>query len=172
MIERLSKDECYVLAKRQRRFACLLIASPFVTGVFLLMPVTTAITPGRASIQVGMYGMQGLALIVVVTICLLTSRYIAILSRSMTFGISSNRVVITILGLMPLVQIGVGLFVLNGLKQEWKRLGLHFGLFGPSDAALDRVAESHGCYRCGYDIRGLESGTCPECGNRVERYSA
>lgn len=39
--------------------------------------------------------------------------------------------------------------------------------------AARRMRRREGCPRCGYDVRGLSSGVCPECGAaRVERSTA
>ncbi|MFO0830693.1 MAG: hypothetical protein U0637_02505 [Phycisphaerales bacterium] len=49
-----------------------------------------------------------------------------------------------------------------------KNNGVPAGLLGVSGPDMERLRAS-ACAGCGYDLRGLSGGTCPECGAPVSR---
>ena len=49
--------------------------------------------------------------------------------------------------------------------------GAKVGFFGVSPSELSRLRQ-YGCTGCGYDVRGLQGGVCPECGANIAATSS
>lgn len=58
--------------------------------------------------------------------------------------------------------------MLDHAAQALRRHGLPVGIFGVSEARL-AVLPTDCCPKCWYDMQGLETNVCPECGVRMIR---
>lgn len=81
-------------------------------------------------------------------------------------GAAMHRVPAALLAAPALIPI-VGLVAVFIANLRATRLieanGGIVGYFGVSKREMIRLAVSS-CHRCGYDLRGLDTGVCPECG--------
>ena len=91
---------------------------------------------------------------------------VIIASARLAKATGSNLFLAIIGGLLTLVPI-LGLLLLLAANARatrvLKRHGVPVGFLGVSKAQVARLREG-ACKSCGYDIRGLKAGVCPECG--------
>jgi predicted amidophosphoribosyltransferase len=72
-------------------------------------------------------------------------------------------------------SIGLALF---GIVPWWNVAGVVAAIVVlgwitfPMLTTYDRLTEGPQCLRCGYDLKGVESPICPECGNEHDAKSA
>lgn len=85
------------------------------------------------------------------------------LAGALHFGVLIS-VLLTILCLVPLVNLFVVSWLARRAATELRLSGIRVGFFGAEKNALDIIAYEHRCRSCGYDLRGLTSLKCPECG--------
>lgn len=71
---------------------------------------------------------------------------------------------LTILSLVPILNLLIVIWLARRATTEMRLAGIRVGFFGAEKSALDVIAYEHRCRSCGYDLRGLTSLKCPECG--------
>ena len=81
------------------------------------------------------------------------------LHRGVTFS-----VLLTVLCLVPILNLLIVMWLSWRARQELRNAGIRAGFFGARRRNVDFIAYEHRCRLCGYDLRGLTSLKCPECG--------
>jgi len=79
---------------------------------------------------------------------------------------------VAVLAFVPFVSLLPIIAVQARLNRFWKSLGLRPTIFGVDPALAEGLQYGTRCAACGYDLKGNESGVCPECARKVELTSA
>lgn len=74
-------------------------------------------------------------------------------------------IICAILMLAPCGNLLLLLLINMSTTKTVRRAGLHVGLMGVKPDEIERVLDPNLCKKCGYNLTGNVSGTCPECGS-------
>ena len=110
------------------------------------------------------YSMMGFAVLcaylltfVLVMVCVLS------LANALEYG-WFNSTWLTLLCLVPVVNWVVVVMLSHWATIELRDAGIRVGFLGATRRDVDRMTSANRCRTCGYDLRGLTSSRCPECG--------
>lgn len=148
------------LAEAQTKVRVLIICQLllFMFGVLAL----GVISPGSPKL----YG------IVLNVVCLLwvslTGAMMVFASRMATaYGFHwAEGMAVGLLPLIPCLGLILTIIVSGHVSRVLERAGARVGLLGVSSSEMRKLRIGI-CRGCGYDLRGLPSSTCPECGSTI-----
>jgi len=106
-------------------------------------------------------GMAVLCLWVVVYILMLVC--ILSLARVLEYGWPS-ALLMTLVSLFPIVNLAIVLILIRLASLELRDAGVRVGFLGARRFDVESIINVNRCKACGYDLRGLTSRRCPECG--------
>ncbi|QQS07839.1 MAG: hypothetical protein IPK69_07395 [Phycisphaerales bacterium] len=96
---------------------------------------------------------------------------VIVLAAMLNIAMGRNIVMVVIGSLLMVVPL-IGLLLLVSTSSHATKLlkkhGVRVGLLGPSATEVERLVDG-ACDSCGYDVRGLTSERCPECGGVIAR---
>lgn len=144
-------NELRTLADRHRRLMRAFIA--FFAAQILVALQLAQFVPAAAIVA----GMFWFILVIVLMASVLS------LATALHFGVLAS-LLLTIFSLVPIVNLLIALWLARRAAAELRLAGIRVGFFGAEKSALDVIAYEHRCRSCGYDLRGLTSLKCPECG--------
>lgn len=131
---------------------------------------------GRLVVEIGWFGMSGaaggawglppavvpIAFVLYFAVQVVCMVLVARLARAYGYNWFMS-----ILGALVTIISCIGLIVLVMLNQRviatLQRAGAKVGFMGVNDAQMNKLREGV-CNGCGYDLRGLLTAVCPECG--------
>lgn len=79
--------------------------------------------------------------------------------------------IVATVGCMPMVQIVPAIYVCYVMNTYWQKLDIESSWWRPARRHLKWLEQEGGCFGCGYNMEGNESGICPECGATVGKHS-
>lgn len=146
------------VAQTQRSLILLVLAFLVVLGALCFLP--GGLWPAVRVLSLA-------AIAVYIAIAIMTAR-LAIVS-----GERAEGAIVSIL-LFLIIPIAGVILVIRAILTASEVLrdnGAKVGFFGVSPSELSRLRQ-YGCTGCGYDVRGLQGGVCPECGANIAATSS
>lgn len=150
------------VARWQRRLllAFLAMLSLYI-GAIVFMNLWSSVPSGMGGVMRGVLSVGFVVSGVVVIV------YAAMLNVAM-----GRNIVMVVIGSLLMVVPLIGLLLLaltsSRATELLKKHGVKVGLLGASASEIERLVEG-ACDSCGYDVRGLSSVRCPECGGVIAR---
>lgn len=83
-----------------------------------------------------------------------------------------GRVLYALFMFIPLINLFLLLTANQRATRALKKAGLKVGFMGVRDEEVVKLLSLSLCARCGYDLTGNVSGTCPECGEPARMVTA
>ena len=169
MIERLKAHDRVKVARRQRELANALLAVA-ACGVligfanFFGAPSNTAMPEGIVLIALWLSQFAWLLLVILYFVIFACCDYIF----SRTISAPLLRIVVGLLSLVPILHVLLGIVLCVQLRNDWIAHGIAASWRGVSRDARRMLWTELWCHSCGYNLQGNKSGTCPECGKRIE----
>lgn len=104
-------------------------------------------------------------IIAVICLILLVLLMVSVLSLTdaLHFG-AGFSVILTTFCLVPFVNLLIVIWLSRRATLDLRIAGIRVGFFGAKKHDVNLIAYVHRCRACGYDLRGLTSLKCPECG--------
>ncbi len=146
------------VAQTQRILILLVLASLILQAAMISVP--RMLLPG---------GLAGVMSLLMIAFYFLTGLAAIVFTVRLAIVSGANKVLAFVMAPFMLVPCVGLLLLLSANAMATKVLrdnGAKVGFFGVSPSELSRLRE-YGCPGCGYDIRGLQGGVCPECGANV-----
>lgn len=128
-----------------------------VSGIFLVVHLLFVLAAVSGLFSIEVTAIAWCMLVVVLVLCMLS------LSDALRLGVSAS-VLLVFLGLIPLVNLAVVLWLCRRAIVELHVAGVRVGFLGTKGDDVEVIEYEHRCRSCGYDLRGLTSLRCPECG--------
>jgi predicted RNA-binding Zn-ribbon protein involved in translation (DUF1610 family) len=85
------------------------------------------------------------------------------LSDAVRHGVVFSAI-LTFLIVVPFLNVLIVLWLSWRARQELRAAGIQAGFLGGRSLDFETAVYLHHCRSCGYDLRGLTSLKCPECG--------
>jgi len=158
------------LAKRQQRVSGWLLVLTILCAYYLV---------GNLSVRFFFDGTAtflrvALAFINQVVLAILIGMHIAMvfllggLIRQVKLPVFSE-IMLSTLSLIPGLQLCVGWVVCLRLGQSWREHEIDATYRGPTASGIEALRAGVRCDACAYDVRGVMTGACPECGAKIKR---
>lgn len=146
------------VAQTQRILILLVLALLILQASMIILP--GMIPPG---------GLAGMMSLLMFAFYFLTGLAAIVFTVRLAIASGGNKIIAFIVApflIVPCLNLLLLLWANSMATKVLRDNGAKVGFFGVSPSELSRLRE-YGCTGCGYDIRGLQGGVCPECGANV-----
>ncbi len=150
------------VARGQRRLLLAFLAMVLMyIGAIVFVNLRSSVTPDMAVVLRGF-----------LSVGFVVSGVVVIVFAAMLNVAMGRNIVMVVIGSLLMVVPLIGLLLLVSTSSHATKLlkkhGVKVGLLGPSASEVERLVDG-ACDSCGYDVRGLSSERCPECGGEIVR---
>ena len=133
----------------------------YLMRVFVVHVCTTALMALQLPNPDPYVALGGGVLFVITLILVMLS--VLSMSDALHYG-ATVSVLLTTLCLIPILNLIIVLWLSQRATHELRVAGIRVRFLGARKGDVDLIVFVHRCRSCGYDLRGLTSLKCPECG--------